>query len=313
MHIALIGGAGFIGMSVARALLNAACNVRVIDTEERLLRIRGLLCGCELLSVEYPQLDGIEEYLDSVDTLVHLASTTDPASSMRSLAHDARSNIVASMELFDIAIRKGVGKIVFASSGGTVYGSPVRLPATEDCPTSPLCAYGVSKRAIESYLSILASSRSVTGISLRVSNPYGPAQFSGATVGVIARFLANMHKGLPLEVWGDGSVVRDYLHIEDVASAFSSAVCATDLPSGVYNVGSGVGTSINQIINEIQLITERLVDIRYRSTRGFDVPAIVLDTTKFFGVTGWRPTIGLQEGIRLMHGALEIETDATRG
>jgi UDP-glucose 4-epimerase len=155
----------------------------------------------------------------------------------------------------------------------------------------------VSKLAIEHYLAIVPG---IEGISLRVANPYGSFQLRGAPVGVIANYARRLAHDMPIEVWGDGSVVRDYVAIEDVAAAFVAALCDAAVRPGVYNVGSGQGLRLGAIIALLFETAARQVAVRYLPARKFDVPAIVLDCSRLRESGAWRPRVELREGVRAL-------------
>lgn len=295
MRVLIFGGAGFIGSSIVSHFAAQGLDVCLFDSSRRLERIADLIGGIEAVEFEFGKDDpACLPQMRNADAIVHLACTTTPALSMRSFSHDAASNIVPSLKLFDAAMQAGVRRIVFASSGGTVYGAPEHLPIRECVPTEPLSAYGVSKRAIENYLSLY----DLEGIALRIANPYGPYQLRGSPVGVIARYAKSIRDGEAIEMWGDGSIVRDYIAIEDVAEAFCLAVTVSGLSPGAYNVGSGVGTSLNQVAEYLFEIAGTSVAVRRTEGRSYDVPAIALDSSKLTAATGWRPRVPLEEGMK---------------
>lgn len=294
MRVVIVGGAGFVGCAVVDLLRARGFDVCVADSPTRLARSADLLTGVEQWSFRFGTDDPKSMTpLQGAHVLVHLACTTDPALSMETVAYDADSNIGPSIRLFDAAVAAGVKRVIFASSGGTVYGVPEQLPIGESSPTRPLSAYGVSKLAIENYLSLYSA---LDGITLRIANPYGAYQFRGASVGVIARYLLAHARGEAVEVWGDGRVIRDYLAIDDVAEAFVHAITSA-LPAGPYNIGSGIGASINDIISIIGTQTGAPLRARYLESRPYDVPAVVLDHSRFARATGWRPRVTLDTGI----------------
>lgn len=294
MRVLIVGAAGFIGCAVVRVLETAGINVRLADTHARLLRCDDLLGGRDVVVFDFSNQRAPSELFDGVDVMIHLGCTTNPAHSMEAMAFDAGTNIGPSIHLFEAASQAGVRRVVFSSSGGTVYGAPAELPVRENAPTDPLSAYGVSKLAIEKYLAICPG---LHGISLRVANPYGDFQLRGAAVGVIARYLLAVSRGESLEVWGDGSVVRDYVAIDDVARAFATSVSKCDVAPGAYNIGSGIGTSIADIIDMVFRASGRTVQVTYMPARGYDVPAIVLDSSRFSDQTGWEARTALADGI----------------
>ncbi|WP_186760032.1 NAD-dependent epimerase/dehydratase family protein [Luteimonas wenzhouensis] len=293
MRVVIVGGAGFIGTALADRLSGRGDDVLVADTRRRLDRAQAWLPAVETREFDFVSGDDPHPLLEGADTVVHLACATTPASSMQSIAGDALRNILPSIRLFDAARSASVRRLVFSSSGGTVYGAPSRLPVQECDTGTPLSAYGVSKMAIEHYLSLYPA---LSPLSLRVANPYGAYQLQGAAVGVIARYARAAAAGEPIEVWGDGAIVRDYIAIEDVARAFELAV-AGDLAPGAYNVGTGTGASLNEIIAMIESLSGHPLEVRRSPARQYDVPGIVLDPGKFARATGWTPRLGLRDGV----------------
>ena len=294
MRVLIVGAAGFIGNAVADALVNTGVEVRLADTKRRLDRRAAASLGREVHQFDFSSQVASDDLLDGVDALIHLGCTTNPARSMADMAFDANSNIGPSIRLFESAAQAGIDRVIFASSGGTVYGAPGHACVTENSPTAPISAYGVSKLAIERYLAICPG---ICGVSLRIANPYGSGQLRGSAVGVIAKYLLAVSRGQPLEVWGTGSVIRDYIAIGDVARAFVAAILERDIVPGPYNIGSGDGLSVNEIIARIFAVSGRRVSVEYQQARGYDVPAIILDSTLFRRQTGWCPRTALNQGI----------------
>lgn len=294
MRVVIVGGAGFMGCAIAAALRARGHAVAVFDTADRLAKATPKLGGAEAVAFDFARDAADPARLAGADALVHLGCTTNPALSMQDMAYDAESNIGPSIRLFDAAARAGIGRVVFSSSGGTVYGAPELLPVPETHASKPLSAYGVSKWAIEHYLALHDG---VRGVSLRVSNPYGAQQLEGAAIGVIARYVAQVAAGETLQVWGDGRIVRDYIAIEDVADAFAVAVEAPTLAHAVYNIGSGEGRNLLDIIEAVFRAAGRRVPVQHQPGRAYDVPEIVLDPARFIADTGWRPRTSLEEGV----------------
>jgi UDP-glucose 4-epimerase len=257
------------------------------------------VAGAEYASADLCSIDANSKVFDSVDTIVHLASTTIPSTSMDDVVFDARSNLEMTLRLLEAARIRRVKHFIFASSGGTVYGDPVRLPAREDDPTNPRSSYGIIKLAIEKYVGLYSQVHGLRGISLRISNPYGPGQLSGTPIGLIARLLQDARDGKSVTIWGDGTIVRDFFHVDDLMRAFL-LVMTSDVTAGVYNVGSGGGTSVRDAIALVERVTQRRLKVEYRPSRTIDVPKIWLDTNKFQAATGWRPAIDLEHGIKLL-------------
>ncbi|KAF1715930.1 NAD-dependent epimerase [Pseudoxanthomonas yeongjuensis] len=294
MNVVIVGGAGFIGCSLVKQLRSHGLKLRVLDSARRLERAGDLLGDVEQHVFDFSVDTGADRFMEGAQALVHLGCSTTPAKSMGNMVHDANSNIGPSLKLFDAAMTSGIKRVVFASSGGTVYGVPERLPIEESHPTHPLSAYGVSKLSIENYLRLYPA---LNGISLRIANPYGPYQLNGSAVGVIARYVDAVSRGQPIEVWGDGSVIRDYIAIQDLVEAMYVAITTSELGGGAYNLGSGHPTSVNEIIQGIFEVAAREVPVRYSPARTFDVPTVVLSNRLFSEKTLWKPKITLRQGI----------------
>ena len=294
MRIVIVGGAGFIGTSLARSLQRVNLRPVVLDTERRLARSAEALADIDVAAFDFVHDRNAVDLIGDASALIHLACTSNPSRSMQDIAGDAESNIAPSVRLFDAAAAAGVERVIFASSGGTVYGNPERLPVSETHTARPLSAYGISKLAIEQYLALYPQ---LHGVSMRIANPYGSYQLVGTSIGVIARYVVAAMSGQALEVWGDGSVIRDFIAVEDVMSAFHHALTSNSLPAGAYNIGSGVGHSINDVIEAIGRAIGKPVSARYLEARGYDVPAIILDSARFSACTSWSARIPLEEGI----------------
>lgn len=300
MKVVLNGGAGFIGVALAQALLksSANANVFVIDTPRRLQRVRSHLAGTHCLDYDDTHY-GLVGVLNDADVLVHLAWSSQPANSMTGMIDDASHNIVGSLKVFTSAASARVRKIIFTSSGGTVYGNTDKLPIDETASLQPVSAYGVSKVAVERYLQLISFHHGLAGISLRIGNPYGPYQLAGTPIGVIAHFIRQLKSGSELRIFGDGAIIRDYIWIGDLANALVAAI-RTDLPSGEYNIGSEIGHSINEVASMVEAATRVRASTVHISLRSFDAAQIVLSTNKFRTATDWEPRVALSEGIKLM-------------
>ncbi len=299
MRFVVTAGAGFLGSALCAALVREGYEVVCADRADRLARADALVRDAAAAEFDLALTTAPDELLDGCDVLVHLAHRGLPSSPMDAVAQEATDNIGGGLRLFESARRRGVGRIVFASSGGTVYGRVSHLPVPESAPTEPISAYGVGKLALERYLGFYAADFGLSAVSLRVGNAVGEGQFRGAGVGAPAKFLAAVAAGDPVHIWGDGSIVRDYVDVEDIVRAFVLA-SQSDIASGPYNVGSGVGHSLVQIVEIVGDVTGLVPDVRYEPSRVFDVPSIVLDVTRFASATGWRPQVPLREGVARM-------------
>jgi UDP-glucose 4-epimerase len=234
--------------------------------------------------------------LKECDVAFHLVATTLPRSSNEDPIHDLESNLLPTVRFLAAAVECGVRKVVFASSGGTVYGIPQTVPIAENHPKQPLCSYGIHKLAIEQYLHLFHSLHGLGYCVLRLANPFGERQRSDASQGAVAVFLDQALRGEEVTVWGDGCAVRDYVYVGDVASAFCLAATHPSA-TGVFNVGSGTGHSVNDLLAAIESLLGRAVPRRYSPARAFDVPVNVLDIGLANRVLGWRPRVTFRDGL----------------
>jgi UDP-glucose 4-epimerase len=250
----------------------------------------------EVVVADLADRDVLERALTEIEVVVHLACTTVPQSSEEGRIYDIHSNIETTLLLLDSAVSAGVCRFVFASSGGTVYGEPRKLPIPEEHPTEPVCSHGVMKLTIENYLRVVGRIAGLETISLRMSNPYGTGQGAKPQgfIGVLAR---RAREGRPIDLWGDGRVVRDFIHVSDAAAAFERVVAGQGVP-GAYNIGSSRGHTLLEVIAEGEKILGRSLPVRRCPGRAVDVSANVLDITKAGNDLGWEPRVSLKEGLR---------------
>ncbi len=297
MKIAIFGGGGFIGSAIADRLLQDRHELRIFE-RPRVEPFREFVPSekVEWVTGDLMSVHDVSQTLDGMDAVMHLVSTTLPGNSNEDMVYDVETNLVASLQLLRAMVTKGVRKIVFISSGGTVYGDPVYLPIDEKHPTEPRVSYGVTKLAIEKYLLLHEHLHGMKANILRVANPFGERQRVTTGQGAVTAFLSRALQNQPLEIWGDGSVTRDYIHVSDVADAFARAV-SYEGPQSVFNISSGMGTSLNELIAIIEEVLGRDVARRYRPGRPFDVPVSILDNSLARRELGWEPRVSLREGM----------------
>jgi UDP-glucose 4-epimerase len=291
-EVVILGAGGFIGGAVATGLTAAGVRVRGFGRSPHPSHVA---CA-EWVQGDFFDPGTLQQALRGVDTVYHLVCTTVPASSNADIAGDARDNVLGAVQLLECAVASRVRRVVFVSSGGTVYGVTPARPVAETHPTRPICAYGVSKLAVEQYLHLYAHLHGITPLILRVANPYGAQQTGARGQGAIGAFLRKIRAGEALDIWGDGEVVRDYLHLEDLARAFV-AVHGYAGEERVLNIGSGEGTSLNRIIALLEQALGHPVERRYTPARALDVPYNVLDITRAKRELHWQPQIMLEAGI----------------
>lgn len=294
--VLVLGGNGFIGSNAVRGLLAAGHAVRVLD----LRRAPALEHGPGLLeSVEgdFTNRAITEQALSGVKAVLHLASVTLPQTGTDDPVYDVSENLVGTLRLLEACVAQGVRRVVFSSSGGTVYGKLRQIPVPEDHPQDPINSYGIVKLGIEKYLQLFAHLGRLDPVVLRIANPFGPGQFTRGAQGAVAVALGALARGELFHLWGDGSVVRDFIYVDDLTRAFLAAL---ETPAGgplVFNVGSGRGTSLADLVDAVQRVTGRPLQIARHPARPIDVPVSVLDCARAAAVLGWQARTPLDAGL----------------
>jgi UDP-glucose 4-epimerase len=297
LRIALIGAGGFLGTNLAIHLGSRVTEVRCFGRRqafpEALQGFRWITGDTSL-----DMAGALGEAIAGCDAVIHLASTSTPTTADRDISADAQTNVIASLRLFDQCVAAGIKRLVFMSSGGTVYGIPSHVPIPESAPTLPITAYGVAKLAIEKYLEVYSRLRGLDYRVLRISNLYGPFQTAEKKQGVVAAFLSEAMRGKPLEIWGDGLVVRDYVYVADVAEAVLAALQHQG-EHRIFNIGSGTGLNLIEVIDAMEHLLGRRLQRQFRPGRPVDVPVNILDCMLAKMELGWQPRTGFADGLRL--------------
>ena len=305
MRCLILGGAGFIGSHLAQGLLAEGHELRIFDRPNLALppELRADP-RIEWFEGDFSNEDDLARVVPGSEVVFHLVSATLPKSSNDNPAYDVEGNVIGTIRLLEIARSHGVRRIVFASSGGTVYGLPRTLPIGETHPTEPLVSYGITKLAIEKYLRMYHALYDLDYCVLRLANPFGERQRVSTAQGAVAVFLHRALHGETIHIWGDGSVTRDYIYIKDVVAAFLRTLTYQG-EQRVFNIGSGRGLSLNEILTAIEKLLGRPVERSYEHGRKFDVPVNVLDISRASELLVWRPVIDFEEGLantlRWMH------------
>jgi UDP-glucose 4-epimerase len=293
----VIGGCGFLGSYVVEALVRMGRSVRVLDRVHASTKnITPFLRKIELVYGDITSGQSVEEAIREVDHIFHFAGTTTPKTATEDPIFDLQSNVGGLLTLLEVARRRSIQKVIFCSTGGGVYGIPETLPITEDHPTKPLTAYGVSKLTAEIYLQLYNYLYDLPYLVLRLSNPYGPRQNLNSAQGAITHFLWAIRNRKPIEIWGDGSVVRDYFFAGDLMSLIPKVI-EKPTKSKVLNIGSGQGHSLNEILREIEHVLGVKLQTRYTTGRKIDAPANILCINAAQKELGWSSRTSLAEGI----------------
>jgi UDP-glucose 4-epimerase len=294
-RVLLVGGNGFIGRALCGSLLARGRSVRVFD---RPLPV-GLAApdGVEFSSGDIADDRCLKAAMEDCRELVYLAQETVSSPYLDPDSIAVTRNLELFLGTMRAGIENGLKRIVLFSSGGAVYGKAQAQPVRESCHLQPISAYGVAKASMEKYLYMCSEVHGVQYLIVRPSTLYGPGQNFLRKQGVIAAFLHRVAQGMPLEVWGDGTATKDYLFIDDLAEAVARLV-EIGYINCPFNVGSGAGKSIKNIIDEIATVTGIRPAVEYRSANKNDVPVNILDCSSLRLQTEWQPTVDLREGIK---------------
>jgi UDP-glucose 4-epimerase len=297
VKILVLGGGGFMGSFLCDRLLEDGHAIRIFE-RPRVQPYRTFAAAerVEWMPGDFQSGADVAAAVAGCDAIYHFVSTTLPEGSNEDPIFDVESNLVPTLRLLERARAGAVKKVVFVSSGGTVYGTPLEVPIAEHHPNTPLVSYGIIKLTIEKYLHLYHSLHGLEYVVLRVANAFGERQRADTGQGAIAVFVDRALTRQPIEIWGDGSVTRDYIYVHDVIDAFVRALDHRGRHR-IFNVGSGRGSTLNEILTAIEASVGWKVERRYLPARPFDVPTSVLDVRRAAEDLGWKPKVSLQEGI----------------
>ena len=300
MNIILLGAAGFIGTNLTLALARNPENCITVVS-----RRRASFADMEALAL--PNVRFVEEdlvasphydrLLAGQDVVYHLLSTTVPTTSNRQISEELSANVILSAQLFEACAAQHVKKVIFISSGGTVYGKAVTCPLREDTPTDPITSYGIQKLTIEKLLYLYHHMYGFDYRIIRLANPYGPYQRPNGVLGAVTTFTYKALAHEPIIVYGDGSVVRDFLYIDDAVRGILNIVSGS-APHRVFNLGSGHGTSIREVLETIHRVIGTEPEIVWQEGRPVDVPVNFLDISRYESAYGTLKPLPLDQGIQ---------------
>jgi UDP-glucose 4-epimerase len=293
----ILGGNGFLGSHLAEGLVRRGYAVRVFDSfQTDMANLETIKGKIEIMSGDFLDHADLLLALKGMDYVFHYISTTVPSTAVKDPIYDVQTNVIGTVRLLQLAVASKVKRVIFPSSGGTIYGEPNSVPVRETHALNPMDPYGISKLAIEKYLSYYNRAHGLDYLILRYSNPYGERQNPHGQQGVIPVFLNRIKMGERPVIYGDGSVERDYVYIGDATEATIAAL-ERKTAHKIFNVGSGAGTSLNQLVKIMSDVAGKKIEPIYAEDTGVRVQKIILDVSLIHDEVGWKPRTGLQEGM----------------
>ena len=294
MRVVVTGGAGFIGSHVADAFIARGDDVLVVDDLSTGKRTN-VPEGAEFEQLDIADREGLESALTSgADLVCHLAAQASVTVSVEDPVRDCTANVLGTLNVCEAARRRGA-PVVFASTGGALYGDSAPRPTPEDFPAEPLSPYGASKLAGESYVSTWGRLHGAPNVVLRLGNVYGPRQNPHGEAGVVAIFTGLLLQGKQPQLRGEGKPTRDYVYVSDVANAFVAAADARR--AGTYNVGTGRQTSTARLLEVLQETVGTTIEPQPAELQKGELRASALDASAIAADLGWRPAVEIEPGL----------------
>jgi UDP-glucose 4-epimerase len=296
MKIIVTGGAGFIGSNIVDALIKDGHEVAVVDNLST-GREENVNASAQFFNTDITDAEALENVFENFrpEVIFHVAAQIDVRKSVDDPAFDAETNVIGSVNLFKLAVNYGVRRIVYSSTGGALYGEPKALPATEETPIEPLSPYGVAKYCVENYLNYFKRLYGLERVILRYANVYGPRQDPLGEAGVVAIFTGKILKGEKPVIYGDGTQTRDYVYVDDVVRANLIALAGKE---GVYNIGTGIETSVNDLVNVFGKVLQAEISPQYTQARKGEVHRISLEGELAKKELGFAPKVSIEEGLK---------------
>ncbi|MDO9406432.1 MAG: NAD-dependent epimerase/dehydratase family protein [Polaromonas sp.] len=295
--ILLIGGAGFIGAQLVPELLKRGRAVTVLG--RRAVPEFALPAEATYQRGDFMDTALIGSLLEKHGEVVHLANATVPNTSSAEPLADLMQNLPPAVQLFAACAQQGA-RLLLLSSGGTVYGQALTLPMDERHPTRPISPYGVTKLTLENYANLYAATHGLRHVCVRPANAYGVGQRAFTGQGFVSTAVASAMRGLPIKIFGQHGAVRDYLYITDLVAGIADAI-EHGVDGETYNIGSGIGLSNRDVTDMMGPLLGDLgvrMTVEHLPARIQDVRSNVLDASKLRAATGWRPSVGFEEGLR---------------
>ncbi len=296
MKILITGGAGFIGSHIVDGFIHDGHEVVVVDNL-CIGRVENINPKAKfyLMDIRSKELEKIFE-CEKIDIVCHQAAQMDIRKSVADPIYDADVNILGTLNILQNAVRHGVKKILFASTGGAVYGEPEVFPCDENHPLCPISPYGVTKLTVEKYLYFYGLEYGLNYVILRYANVYGPRQNPGGEAGVVAIFSSKLIAGKQPIINGDGKQTRDYVYVGDVVQANLKALKYEK--NNFFNIGTGIETDVNQIFTLLNQLTGGKAQEKHGPPKKGEQRRSVIDYKKAETVIGWKPQVGLENGLK---------------
>lgn len=296
-NIILLGGTGFVGRKLVSAILTQGHSVTVIS---RSTRFNPFPAAVKYYPCSLEHKHTLSQILPDADLVIHLASASTPSTSTLDPAFETLHNLMPTSRFLESFAEYSTANLIYLSSGGAIYGNNPNQTVDEQQPPRPLSYYGAGKAAIEALMHAFSHQTDRKVTILRPSNFYGPGQPERAGFGIIPALMSRAIHNKSIEIWGDGNTVRDYLHIDDFTQLIKTLISQNDTKSGcyIYNVGTGIGTSVNQICEYIEKLAGRPLHKTFQPIRKVDVQRIVLNCDLITSQSHWTPKISLEHGLK---------------
>lgn len=301
MNILILGAAGFIGTNLSIKLMQDKKNILTLADRKKeyfpsIIR-EHISEQVKIIPLNIDINTNFDKLVSNQDIVYHLVSSTVPTTSNQHIGEELNANIVMTASLLDSCVKNNVKKVVFLSSGGTVYGKVTGCPISENTQQFPISTYGLQKLTIEKLLYLYQYMYGLDYRIIRLSNPYGPYQKPNGIQGVVTTFIYKAIMNQCCTVYGDGSIIRDFIYIDD-AIKYIIAIANSECQEKIYNLGSGYGTSVNEIIEHIRKCVNTELQVEYKDGRQVDVPVNYLDVSRLERIFGKMQLTSLEEGIR---------------
>lgn len=301
MKILVVGGTGFVGRHLCRSLAESNEVIVVSRRKPDLSRNHLKKSSIKYIQGDITSSKFINENCNGVNCLINLSSTVVPSTSNKDPVYDVNTNLIGALNTLQASVVHGISKYVFLSSGGTVYGSKnLCNPHREIDQTDPICSYGIVKLSIEKYIHMFSTLYKLPYSIIRLSNPYGPQYSIEKPQGVIHHFISKIIKNETISVWGDGSVERDFIYIDDTISALNKAIHHQSSQC-LLNIGSGTLTSVKKVLDILEEVSGKTCNVIYEPSRSCDIQKSVLNIDKAKLSLDWEPRISISDGIRMTY------------